>query len=51
MAPMRKFEVMSKKFNVVGICTNGNYVQKWITKLYYFLIYSSCYPHYILKAF
>jgi hypothetical protein len=32
MATVQNFEVISHKFNVLGICTNGNYVQKYITK-------------------
>jgi hypothetical protein len=28
------FEVILKKFNVVGIYKNGNYAHKWINKLY-----------------
>jgi hypothetical protein len=37
MTTVRMFEIMYGKFNVVGICTSGNYVQSWITKLYNYL--------------
>jgi len=30
----KNFEVISASFNTGWICTSGNYVQKWITKLY-----------------
>jgi len=32
MATVQNFEVISDKFNLVGICTTGNYVQKWSTE-------------------
>jgi hypothetical protein len=32
MVAVQNFEVISDKFNVVGICTSEDYVQKWTTK-------------------
>jgi len=34
MAAMRNFEVISFKCYKIGICTIGNYRQKWITRFY-----------------
>jgi hypothetical protein len=39
MAAARIFEVISDKFNVVGVCISANYAQKWVTK---FINYNSC---------
>jgi hypothetical protein len=36
MATVRNFDVISDKFSAVLICPNGNYVKKWISKLYNF---------------
>jgi hypothetical protein len=32
MAVVRICDVICDKFNVVGICITGNYIQKWISK-------------------
>jgi len=34
MVSLTIFEVISDKFKVNGICTSGNYAQKWITELF-----------------
>jgi len=31
MAKMRNFEVTPAKFNVIGMCTTGKYVQKYFS--------------------
>jgi hypothetical protein len=33
MSTVRKFEIISSEFNIIGICTSGNYTRKWFTKL------------------
>jgi hypothetical protein len=31
---MQNFGVMFGRCNMVGLCTSGNYMSKWVTKLY-----------------
>jgi rhodanese-related sulfurtransferase len=31
---VQNFNIISDKFNVVTVCSSGNYAQKWATKLY-----------------
>jgi hypothetical protein len=34
MATMRSIEDIRDRINMDGICGSGNYVHKWVTKLY-----------------
>jgi len=34
MAKVQNFSVILGKYNVMGVCTSGNYTQKWITEWY-----------------
>jgi hypothetical protein len=34
MALVQTFEVIYDRFNILKICSNGNYAQKWVTKQY-----------------
>jgi len=31
---VQNFEIPLEKFNIFGICNSGNYLGKWISKLY-----------------